>query len=59
MFINQLIADQAKKAIAALYKFNEKKADNDMLNNEEDNAVYVEINTHKVMNKAQSKQKQM
>ncbi|KAG2213573.1 hypothetical protein INT46_002279 [Mucor plumbeus] len=57
--VQKLDLQQAKKAIAALYKFNEKKADNDMLNNEEDNAVYVEINTHKVMNKAQSKQKQI
>lgn len=30
-----------------------------MLQDDEDNFIYVEIHTHKIMNKAQSKQKQM
>ncbi|CEP09662.1 hypothetical protein [Parasitella parasitica] len=50
---------QAKKAIAALYKYNKNKAESDMLNNDEDNAIYVVIHTHKIMNKAENKLKQI
>ncbi|KAI8642443.1 ribosomal protein L1-like protein [Parasitella parasitica] len=55
----KLDTQQAKKAITALYKFNKNKAENDMLNDDEDNAVYVVIHTHKIMNKAQAKLKQI
>ncbi|KAL0139419.1 ribosomal protein L1p/L10e family-domain-containing protein [Mucor lusitanicus] len=37
----------------------QKNAGNDMLQDDEDNFIYVEIHTHKIMNKAQSKQKQI
>ncbi|KAG1097531.1 hypothetical protein G6F42_018164 [Rhizopus arrhizus] len=57
--VQKLDLQQAKKAIAALYKKNEQNAGNDMLQNDEDNFIYVEIHTHKIMNKAQSKQKQI
>jgi hypothetical protein len=59
MATNRLIICQAKKAIAALYKKNKQNDGNDMLQNDEDSFIYVEIHTHKIMNKAQSKQKQM
>ncbi|GAN10505.1 ribosomal L1 domain-containing protein 1-like [Mucor ambiguus] len=57
--VHKLDLNQAKKAIAALYKKNKQNAGNDMLQNDEDNFIYVEIHTHKIMNKAQSKQKQI
>ncbi|KAL7333210.1 proteasome-interacting protein cic1 [Mucor circinelloides] len=57
--VQKLDLQQAKKAIAALYKKNEQNAGNDMLQSDEDNFIYVEIHTHKIMNKAQSKQKQI
>ncbi|KAI7896609.1 50S ribosomal protein L1, partial [Mucor mucedo] len=46
---------QVKKAISALYKYNTTKSDNDMLDSDEDNYVYVQISTHKIMNKASLK----
>ncbi|OBZ86014.1 Ribosomal L1 domain-containing protein 1 [Choanephora cucurbitarum] len=50
---------QAKKAIAALFKHNETKPDNDMLGSEEEAGIYVEITTHKIMNKESLKKKKV
>ncbi|KAI8380729.1 ribosomal protein L1p/L10e family-domain-containing protein [Blakeslea trispora] len=48
---------QAKKAIAALFKFNESKSDNDMLGSEEETGIYVEITTQKITNKENLKKR--
>ncbi|KAI8357313.1 ribosomal protein L1p/L10e family-domain-containing protein [Choanephora cucurbitarum] len=50
---------QAKKAITALFKHNETKPDNDMLGSEEEAGIYVEITTHKIMNKESLKKKKV
>ena len=54
-----LFTIKAKKAIAALYKFNEKKSANDMLDSADENAIIVQFTTHKIMNKAQLKREKM
>lgn len=49
------IKPQAKKAIAALYKHNEKNSENDMLDSADENGIFITFTTHKIMNKAQLK----
>lgn len=53
--VQKLDLQQAKKAISALYKYNKKNAANDMLDSDEENGVFVQFTTHKIMNKAQLK----
>lgn len=42
-----------------MFKYNKSKSDNDMLNSEDENAIYVEIKTQKIMNKAQINKKKV
>lgn len=51
--------EQAKKAIAALYKYNNSKSENDMLDSAEEKSIFIQITTHKIMNKAQLKKTRM
>ncbi|KAI7897735.1 ribosomal protein L1p/L10e family-domain-containing protein [Cokeromyces recurvatus] len=51
---------QAKKAIDALYKYREQNvSSNNLLESDEENGIYVEISTHKIMNKSQIKRKKI
>ncbi|KAI9478665.1 MAG: 50S ribosomal protein L1 [Benjaminiella poitrasii] len=51
---------QAKKAISALYKYKENNdSSNNLLDSDEENGIYVQVSTHKVMNKAQVKRKRV
>lgn len=55
MLTEDIIKLQAKKAIAALYKHNEKNSENDMLDSADENGIFIQFTTHKIMNKAQLK----
>ncbi|KAI8058702.1 ribosomal protein L1p/L10e family-domain-containing protein [Gilbertella persicaria] len=50
---------QAKKAVSALFKYNKSQSNNDMLGNDEENGIYIEIRTHKIMNKESLKKKKV
>ncbi|KAI8967246.1 ribosomal protein L1p/L10e family-domain-containing protein [Mycotypha africana] len=50
---------QAKKAIDALYTFNESKQSNDLLDSDEESGIYIQITTHKIMNKETTKKKKI
>ncbi|KAI9272414.1 ribosomal protein L1p/L10e family-domain-containing protein [Helicostylum pulchrum] len=55
MAAQELDLTQAKQAIAALYKYNNSKSENDMLDSAEEKSIFIQITTHKIMNKAQLK----
>jgi hypothetical protein len=42
-----------------LFKYNKSKSESDMLNSEDETAIYVEIKTQKIMNKAQINKKKV